>query len=73
MRKIKDIEWEVCDANGNISSWEKVIISVLMDIRDELKQLNAVLQCRRFQQIPQALDAIILNTQKPLKARKKRP
>lgn len=47
------------DANWNLSepalTWEQAQIAVLMDIRDELKSINRLLNCYR---IPRALDAI---------------
>jgi hypothetical protein len=63
MRKGKDTEWNVYEDNGN-TSWEKVGVSVLMDIRDELKRLNSLLACPNFLRIPVALDAIRKNTKK---------
>ena len=38
--------------------------ALLMDIRDELQQLNALLSCRNFTNIPATLRAIKTNTTK---------
>lgn len=38
--------------------WEHVGIEVLMDIRDELQQLNRLLNCRNFTGIPATLRTI---------------
>lgn len=48
--------------------------ALLMDLRDELKQLNLLLHCSRFVDIPWKLDAIVKNTTKKpkLKAVKKK-
>ena len=67
--KFKDIEWDLADSAGTIGTWERVQIAVLMDIRDELKRLNSVIQCHNFIAVPDKLDRIIRNTTK----RRKRP
>lgn len=55
----KDGNWALPTAeNGKIEKWEYVAIAVLMDIRDELKQLNALLHCSNFVGIPRTLKAI---------------
>jgi len=38
--------------------WEHVRVEVLMDIRDELQKLNAILGCRNFTSLPQVLQRI---------------
>jgi len=45
-----------------------------MDIRDELKELNAVLHCWRFQGIPNTLDRIDrrMSAVSPLRKKRKR-
>lgn len=48
-------------------------LAVLMDIRDELQQLNAVLNCRNFLAIPHTLKTIARNTRKKPKAKKTKP
>lgn len=46
-------------------TWEGVHTALLMDIRDELKQLNGLLGCPNFVEIPRTLRAIRRNTAKP--------
>lgn len=62
-----DVEWETPDANS--FTWETVGVEVLMDIRRELKRLNALLACPNFVGIPETLRGIRRNTAKP----KRRP
>jgi hypothetical protein len=45
-------------------SWNQVQCAVLMDIRDELQAMNAILHCSNFLAIPHKLDAIKRNTAK---------
>lgn len=50
----KDANWAVTDEAGNMyASGAK--IALLMDIRDELKKLNAVFACPNFLQMPRSL------------------
>lgn len=56
--------------DGRLKLWEHVPIAVLMDIRDELQKLNALLHCHNFVGIPQTLRAIKKNT---TKTRKRKP
>lgn len=69
MARHKDIEWNL----PNPINWDQVPISVLMDIRDELKRLNGLLNCHNFTRIPFVLDQIKRNTTKKKRARKPRP
>lgn len=68
MSRFKDMNWDLANkATGNIETWERVQIAVLMDIRDELKivrQRLSVLECRNFLEIPLKLDRIEKNTRK---------
>lgn len=63
--RFKDQNWALPKAADGacIQSWEGVQIAVLMDIRDELKQLNGVFAC--FQNIPHLLKHISANTARP--------
>lgn len=63
-RRRKDAQWLVGDADGQVVSWDEVQVAILMDIRDELKRLNAVLHCGNFLDIPRKLDRIERNTKK---------
>lgn len=74
MARHKDIGWNVPEQP---QTWEQVQVSVLMDIRDELKRLNSLLQCPNFVAVPRKLDDIKaelrqvrLNTRKRKKAAK---
>ena len=47
-----------------------VFVALLMDIRDELQRLNALLHCENFTQIPKTLNRIVVNTTKKKRAKK---
>ena len=67
----KDTNWNIpTDANGTASN-EFARLAVLMDIRDELKKLNALLNCKNFTRIPIALGYIEENTRPPRPPKKK--
>jgi hypothetical protein len=55
-------DWNLADERGQIGTWERVGIAVLMDIRRELVRLNALLACSNFTGIPRTLRAIAKNT-----------
>lgn len=57
MARWKDANWN-CGNGDMIQSVEHAQLAVLMDIRDELKKLNALFHCSNFTRIPQRLDAI---------------
>lgn len=61
----KDTDWRVAAQSDGTYSYEASQLTVLMDIRDELKLLNGLLHCQNFIAIPQKLDAIRRNTAKP--------
>lgn len=67
--RFKDQNWHLPKSNDGvrIQSWEAVQVAVLMDIRDELKQLNRVFACSNFQNVPHVLRRISANTAKPRK------
>jgi hypothetical protein len=65
--RFKDVEWNLAAENGNCASWDHVPIAVLMDIRDELKSLNRLLNCPNFTGIPTTLRSI----RRAIPARKK--
>lgn len=62
MARHKDEYWNLSEP---IKTWEEVHVAVLMDIRDELKDLNRLLHCENFKRIPFVLDRIRRNTVKP--------
>lgn len=58
-KRFKDCNWLFDPAqNGSIQTWEQAQVAVLMDIRDELKTLNALLHCHNFTSIPTILRGI---------------
>jgi hypothetical protein len=60
------VEWDLPEGpSGHIAHWEALNVAVLMDIRDELKKLNALLHCQNFTAIPHTLKTIARNTTKP--------
>lgn len=67
-RRKKDVNWNAADADGSIT-WDRVPVAILMDIRDELKKLNALLHCHNFTDIPHKLERIKRNTAKKRKPR----
>ncbi len=66
-----NVDWSVEDDKGNVPTWERVGVAVLMDIRSELRKLNALLSCPNFTRIPLSLSRIAANTTKKKKAKAK--
>lgn len=59
MARRKDVDWNNGEETGeNRTNSDQATRAVLMDIRDELKQLNRVFGCYRFQGIPNTLKTI---------------
>lgn len=56
--------WNIAEEDGNVPTWERVGIAVMMDIRDEMQKLNQLLSCPNFTGIPRTLIAIRRNTTK---------
>lgn len=56
MPRHKDLEWNLPEGTKERGctrhSWETINSALLMDIRDELKSLNALLHCTNFTGIP---------------------
>jgi hypothetical protein len=71
-KQFPDIEWNLADNAGNVETWERVQIAVMMDIRRELQSLNRLLACPNFTGIPETLRQIKRNTTKPRKRASKR-
>ncbi len=68
--RLKDRDWVFHkQVNGHYSDTH-CAMALLMDIRDELKKLNALFHCPNFTAIPQNLNAIRRNTTKKRKASK---
>ena len=70
-RRQKNANWIVADLEGAVPTWDHAQVAVLMDIRDELQDLNRLLHCDGFCEIPRSLDRIRLNTAKPRKRKGK--
>lgn len=72
----KDVDWNleagVPTGHGNTHRWESIYVSLLMDIRDELKALNRVIGCRNFREVPTILRGIRRHIAKPKKKAKAR-
>jgi hypothetical protein len=59
MPRFKDVQWNLpVGESGKILTWEALHVAVLMDIRDELKDLNRLLRCPNFTRMPQDLREI---------------
>lgn len=68
----KDSDWQLpTNPDGRLRGWQYVPIALLMDIRDELKQLNRLLHCPNFISIPKQLRAIHRKLPAPRKPRGK--
>lgn len=63
----KDASWSIYPQLGGSYSHDAAGVAILMDIRDELKALNQLLNCRNFIGIPATLRTIARNTAKPRK------
>lgn len=61
----RGMDWQIVKNERGKYNWEQVHAAILMDIRDELKQLNRVFACANFQNIPHVLGRISANTAKP--------
>lgn len=68
MARHKDTNWNLPEGKHGVRStthsWESIHSALLMDIRDELKELNRLLNCRNFIAIPSILRGIRTNTTK---------
>lgn len=66
MARKKDANWSL---NDKITTWEEVQVALLMDIRDELKNINRRLDCQSTLMIPnrlQNIEAAVQRTDKRL-------
>jgi hypothetical protein len=63
-RRRANRNWYVADEKGDLhgNMRDGVSVAVLMDIRDELQKLNALLACPNFTSIPTILRTIRRNT-----------
>lgn len=58
MAREKDVNWNLPD----LASWDRTHAAILMDLRDELKKLNALLHCSNFVRIPSMLERTMCQT-----------
>jgi hypothetical protein len=75
----KDSNWNLPEGKpnptgGSTHSWESIHAAILMDIRDELKELNRTLNCHR---VPAGMDALVridrrIAKNMPLRVRRKK-
>jgi hypothetical protein len=68
--RCKDWIWTVSkNHDGKHYSMEAATLTVLLDLRDELKRLNTLLHCSNFVAMPAILRRISRNTAKKRKPR----
>lgn len=74
-RRRANVNWQLTDEQGKLYTTPGGIchLAVLMDIRDELQNLNALLHCGNFQGFPATLQTIAANTTKRKYVRKAKP
>lgn len=72
-RERTDCSWET--PAGAEFRWEHVAIEVMMDIREELKRLNATLSCYRVSRMSDDINRLERRVARryPLKPRKAKP
>jgi hypothetical protein len=75
---LKDVDWIPGNSEGQAENWERVIVAVLLDLRDEIKGLrnefvglNRIVGCGNAIDIPNILRRIDNNTKKRTYKRKK--
>ena len=68
----KDFNWQIATNEDGTTPAADARLAVMMDIRDELKRLNALLHCHRFMDIPDTLRRIDRRLAKHLPLRGKR-
>ena len=80
MARLKDQNWNLPEgtptkSGGRSHSWESIHAALLMDIRDELKQLNEALGDYRVRRMSDDVNRIDRRLQKhmPLAQRPRRP
>ena len=68
-------DWQVLNERGDWyqGSYAGASLAVLMDVRDELRKLNAVFACPNFLAVPSVLRGVEKNTRKPRRKAAKKP
>jgi len=64
MARHKDLDWNLPEGTPG-HSYDSILAALLMDMRDELRALNATLRCQETQRIPRYLRRIAANTARP--------
>ncbi len=64
-RRRRNVEWQPAEEDGRLPNWERVIVILLMDLRDELQAIRRRLDCPETGSIPRTLRRIATNTAKP--------
>jgi hypothetical protein len=59
----KHVDWTLPDQDKEPFTWQHVEVALLMDIRAELQQLNQLLSCPNFREIPFQLRRIRIATE----------
>lgn len=70
MARHKNLNWNLPEGNPT-HRWDSIHAALLMDIRDELQRLNALLHCPNFTGMPAQLRKVARNTSPPPKKRVK--
>lgn len=67
MARYKDFDWSMSAQNAakGIYPVDCIKVNVLMDIRDELREIKQLLRCQETLRIPRYLRRIANNTAKP--------
>jgi hypothetical protein len=68
MARHKNVDWNL--PGPNVETWEQAQVAVLMDIRDELKALNATLACYRVRRMCDDINRIERRIAKNMPLRK---
>ena len=71
--RLKNQAWLPGTPEGAVPDWERVIVAVLLDLRDEMQSLNQLLTCHRFLALPDDIKAIRRNTTKKRKKKAAKP
>lgn len=61
----KDTNWRLNVNDDGTCNVDQAKLAVLMDIRDQLKDLNGIFRCHNFQSIPHTLKGIRSKLPKP--------
>lgn len=73
MARHKDVDWNLRDLDeNNALATERIQCALLMDIRDELKQLNTTLGCYRMRRMSDTIERIDRRLAKRISLRRKK-